>query len=106
MEAVYAVVRFFVTGGPFMYPILIVFAVGTAVTAIVSSQRPNFRNIRIRSTGRLIRRRGLRFEIGMNPLLYGAPLYPTNQRDPTNDQEVCSNSALPDVHCSTCERSG
>jgi biopolymer transport protein ExbB len=31
MDAVYAVVRFFVTGGPFMYPILIVFAVGTAI---------------------------------------------------------------------------
>jgi hypothetical protein len=28
MDAFYSMVRFFVTGGPFMYPILIVFAVG------------------------------------------------------------------------------
>ena len=31
MEAIYSAVRFFVTGGPFMYPILIVFAVGIAI---------------------------------------------------------------------------
>ena len=31
METLYAVVRFFVTGGAFMYPILIVFAVGAAI---------------------------------------------------------------------------
>jgi biopolymer transport protein ExbB len=31
MEGIYSVVRFFVTGGPFMYPILIVFAVGIAI---------------------------------------------------------------------------
>ena len=31
MDAFYSLVRFFVTGGPFMYPILIVFAVGTAI---------------------------------------------------------------------------
>ena len=31
MDAMYSVVRFFVTGGPFMYPILIVFAVGIAI---------------------------------------------------------------------------
>jgi biopolymer transport protein ExbB len=31
MDAMYSVVRFFVTGGAFMYPILIVFAVGTAI---------------------------------------------------------------------------
>jgi biopolymer transport protein ExbB len=31
MEFVYSVVGFFVTGGPFMYPILLVFAVGAAV---------------------------------------------------------------------------
>jgi biopolymer transport protein ExbB len=31
MDAVYSMVRFFVTGGPFMYPILIVFAVGMAI---------------------------------------------------------------------------
>ena len=31
MDAVYTVVRFFVTGGPFMYPILIVFAFGAAI---------------------------------------------------------------------------
>jgi len=31
MDALYSVVRFFVTGGPFMYPILIVFTVGIAI---------------------------------------------------------------------------
>ena len=31
MDAVYSIFRFFVTGGPFMYPILIVFAVGVAI---------------------------------------------------------------------------
>jgi len=31
MEFMYSLVGFFVTGGPFMYPILIVFAVGTAI---------------------------------------------------------------------------
>jgi biopolymer transport protein ExbB len=31
MSVVYSMVRFFVTGGPFMYPILIVFAVGVAI---------------------------------------------------------------------------
>jgi biopolymer transport protein ExbB len=31
MELVYSFVGFFVTGGPFMYPILIVFAVGAAI---------------------------------------------------------------------------
>ena len=31
MDAMYSVVRFFVTGGAFMYPILIVFAVGAAI---------------------------------------------------------------------------
>ncbi len=31
MDAIYSAVRFFVTGGPFMYPILIVFAVGIAI---------------------------------------------------------------------------
>jgi biopolymer transport protein ExbB len=31
MDALYSMVRFFVTGGPFMYPILIVFAVGIAI---------------------------------------------------------------------------
>jgi biopolymer transport protein ExbB len=31
MEFIYSIVRFFVTGGPFMYPILIVFAVGAAI---------------------------------------------------------------------------
>ena len=31
MAALYSVVKFFVSGGPFMYPILIVFAVGTAI---------------------------------------------------------------------------
>ncbi len=30
MELIYSVVAFFTTGGPFMYPILIVFAVGAA----------------------------------------------------------------------------
>jgi biopolymer transport protein ExbB len=32
MEFVYSVVGFFVTGGPFMYPILLVFAVGAAIS--------------------------------------------------------------------------
>jgi len=31
MNVLYGMVRFFVTGGPFMYPILIVFAVGIAI---------------------------------------------------------------------------
>jgi biopolymer transport protein ExbB len=31
MELIYSLVGFFVTGGPFMYPILIVFAVGAAI---------------------------------------------------------------------------
>jgi len=31
MDSIYAVIGFFVTGGPFMYPILIVFAVGAAI---------------------------------------------------------------------------
>lgn len=31
MDLIYSIVGFFVTGGPFMYPILIVFAVGTAI---------------------------------------------------------------------------
>jgi biopolymer transport protein ExbB len=31
MDAIYSVVRFFVAGGPFMYPILIVFTVGVAI---------------------------------------------------------------------------
>ena len=31
MDAMYSVVKFFVAGGPFMYPILIVFAVGIAI---------------------------------------------------------------------------
>jgi biopolymer transport protein ExbB len=31
MDSIYSIVRFFVTGGAFMYPILIVFAVGTAI---------------------------------------------------------------------------
>ena len=31
MDAMYSVVKFFVAGGPFMYPILIVFAAGTAI---------------------------------------------------------------------------
>jgi biopolymer transport protein ExbB len=31
MEAFYSVVKFFVTGGAFMYPILVVFAVGAAI---------------------------------------------------------------------------
>jgi biopolymer transport protein ExbB len=31
MDAMYSIVRFFVAGGPFMYPILIVFAVGAAI---------------------------------------------------------------------------
>jgi len=31
MDALYGIVRFFVTGGAFMYPILIVFAIGAAI---------------------------------------------------------------------------
>ena len=31
MDAIYSVVKFFVTGGPFMYPILLVFAVGITI---------------------------------------------------------------------------
>ena len=31
MDSLYSFVKFFVTGGPFMYPILIVFAVGSAI---------------------------------------------------------------------------
>ena len=31
MDFIYSIVGFFVTGGPFMYPILIVFAVGAAI---------------------------------------------------------------------------
>jgi biopolymer transport protein ExbB len=31
MDGIYSVVRFFVAGGPFMYPIMIVFAVGIAI---------------------------------------------------------------------------
>ena len=31
MELIYSIIRFFVTGGPFMYPILLVFAVGAAI---------------------------------------------------------------------------
>jgi biopolymer transport protein ExbB len=31
MDFIYSIVSFFVTGGPFMYPILIVFAVGAAI---------------------------------------------------------------------------
>jgi biopolymer transport protein ExbB len=31
MDFIYSIVGFFVTGGPFMYPILIVFAVGSAI---------------------------------------------------------------------------
>ncbi|HKK53137.1 MAG TPA: MotA/TolQ/ExbB proton channel family protein, partial [Myxococcota bacterium] len=31
MDFVYSIVGFFLTGGPFMYPILIVFAVGAAI---------------------------------------------------------------------------
>jgi biopolymer transport protein ExbB len=31
MDLIYSIVGFFVTGGPFMYPILIVFAVGAAI---------------------------------------------------------------------------
>ena len=33
MDSIYSIVGFFVTGGPFMYPILIVFAVGAAIAA-------------------------------------------------------------------------
>lgn len=32
MDSLYSTVRFFVSGGPFMYPILIVFAVGIAIS--------------------------------------------------------------------------
>jgi biopolymer transport protein ExbB len=32
MDFIYSIVGFFVTGGPFMYPILLVFAVGTAIS--------------------------------------------------------------------------
>jgi len=32
MDALYSVVRFFVSGGPFMYPILIVFTFGVAIS--------------------------------------------------------------------------
>jgi biopolymer transport protein ExbB len=31
MDFIYSIVGFFVTGGPFMYPILLVFAVGAAI---------------------------------------------------------------------------
>ncbi len=31
MDFIYSIVGFFVTGGPFMYPILFVFAVGAAI---------------------------------------------------------------------------
>ena len=31
MDSIYSIVGFFVTGGPFMYPILVVFAVGAAI---------------------------------------------------------------------------
>ena len=31
MDSLYTIVEFFVTGGPFMYPILIVFAIGAAI---------------------------------------------------------------------------
>ena len=31
MDFIYSIIGFFVTGGPFMYPILIVFAVGAAI---------------------------------------------------------------------------
>jgi biopolymer transport protein ExbB len=31
MDLIYGVIEFFVTGGPFMYPILVVFAVGAAI---------------------------------------------------------------------------
>jgi biopolymer transport protein ExbB len=33
MDSIYSIIGFFVTGGPFMYPILIVFAVGAAIAA-------------------------------------------------------------------------
>jgi biopolymer transport protein ExbB len=46
MDAMYSVVRFFVTGGAFMYPILIVFAVGTAIAA---ERFLTLRNIRSRN---------------------------------------------------------
>ena len=32
MDFIYSIVKFFVTGGPFMYPILLVFAVGVAIS--------------------------------------------------------------------------
>ena len=32
MEAVYSIVEFFTTGGPFMVPILLVFAIGIAIS--------------------------------------------------------------------------
>ena len=31
MDSIYSIIGFFVTGGPFMYPILIVFAIGAAI---------------------------------------------------------------------------
>jgi len=31
MDTLYTAVRFFVAGGPFMYPILLVFAIGIAI---------------------------------------------------------------------------
>jgi hypothetical protein len=31
METLYAILRFFQSGGPFMYPILLVLAIGTAI---------------------------------------------------------------------------
>jgi len=46
MDAMYSVVRFFVTGGAFMYPILIVFAVGAAIAA---ERFLTLRNIRSRN---------------------------------------------------------
>ena len=46
MDAMYSVVRFFVTGGAFMYPILIVFAVGAA---IATERFLTLRNIRSRN---------------------------------------------------------
>jgi hypothetical protein len=41
MEIMYSIVGFFVAGGPFMYPILIVFAVGTAIAIERWSSRPS-----------------------------------------------------------------
>jgi len=46
MDGFYSVVRFFVTGGAFMYPILIVFAVGAAIAA---ERFLTLRNIRSRN---------------------------------------------------------